>query len=86
MPHSYNPNRLLDTLSARLGAESDRMLSRMLRLSLPLIDGIRAGRVALRASLLSAMAERAGTSIDGLRRIPGDRRSKARMSCSVRAA
>lgn len=77
---SYDPNRLLDTLSAWLGATSDRMLSRMLRLSLTLIQRIRTGLLPVRASILSSMADAAGKSIDELRRVLGERRSKVRMS------
>ena len=76
----YDPNRLLDTVAERLGISGDRMLSRMLQLSLQVIGGIRSGRLPVRASILLAIAECVGTSVDELRHILGDRRSKARMT------
>lgn len=82
----YDPNRLLDTLSKWLGINSDRMLSRILQISPQIIRSIRTGRLPVRASLLLSMAECAGTSIDELRRILGDRRRKARMSFGISAA
>jgi hypothetical protein len=84
--HSYNPNRLLDTLEQWLGIDSDETLSRMLRVSPQIIRGIRSGRRPVQASILLAMAEGAGTTIDELRRILGDRRRKARMACCIRTA
>ncbi|MDB5839281.1 MAG: hypothetical protein JWQ23_1233 [Herminiimonas sp.] len=77
----YNPDRLLDTLLQWLGVSSDKMLSRLLHLSPGVIRGIRAGFVPVRPSILFSMAECAGKSIDELRHVLGDRRSKARMSC-----
>jgi hypothetical protein len=81
----YDPNRLLDTVAQRLGINGDRMLSRMLQLSLQIIRGMRAGRLPVRASILLSIAESVGTSIDELRQILGDRRSKARMSFTLLA-
>ncbi|HYD95303.1 MAG TPA: hypothetical protein VEC01_08255 [Noviherbaspirillum sp.] len=77
---TYDPDRLLDALSTWLGAHSDRMLSRMLRLSPQILRGIRTGSLPLRASILITMAEGAGKGVDELRRVLGDRRCKARMS------
>jgi len=82
---TYDPNRLLDTLSAWLGAKSDRMLSRMLRLSLALIQRLRTGHLPVRVSILSSMAEAAGKSIEELRRVLGERRSKVRMSFDAKS-
>jgi hypothetical protein len=81
----YDPNRLLDTVAQRLGISGDRMLSRMLQLSLQIIRGMRAGQLPVRASILLSIAESVGTSIDDLRQILGDRRSKARMSFTLLA-
>jgi len=83
---AYDPNRLLDAVAQRLGIHGDRMLSRMLQLSLQIIRGMRAGQLPVRASILLSMAESVGTSIDDLRQILGDRRSKARMSFTPLAA
>lgn len=81
-PHtslSYDPNRLLDTMSAWFGVTSDRMLSRILRLSPLVIHSIRTGRLPVRASVLVSVAESAGKSVDELRQVLGERRCKARM-------
>jgi len=85
-PLPYDPNRLFDALASWLGATTDKVLSRRLRLSPAVIDAIRCGRVPVRASILAAIAERAGRSIDELRCVLGDRRRKMRMSCSIQAA
>jgi hypothetical protein len=82
----YDPNRLLDTVAERLGISGDRMLSRMLQLSLQVIGGLRSGRLPVRASILLAIAECVDTSVDELRHILGDRRSKARMTFGTLAA
>lgn len=83
---AYDPNRLLDTVAQRLGISGDRMLSRMLQLSLQIVRGMRAGRLPVRASILLAIAECIGASVEELRHILGDRRSKARMTCGTLAA
>lgn len=80
----YDPNRLLDAAARWLGARSDRVLSRMLQISLRLLRAIRERRVALPASLLLSIAERLGTGVDELRRLLGDRRKKARMACELK--
>ena len=82
----YDPNRLLDTLAQCFGVNTDRMLARMLRLSLPVIRDMRTGHLPVRPSILSLMAEAAGKSTDELRYVLGDRRRKARMSRNMRAA
>lgn len=79
----YDPNRLLDTLSIRLGIDSDRMLSHVLHVSPQVIRNIRCGRLPVPTSILLAMAESAGASIEELRRVLGDRRSRVRMTCSI---
>lgn len=82
---SYDPNRLLDTLLAWTGVNSDRKLSRLLQISPFVLRSIRAGSLPLRAFVLAAMAESVGKSIDELRRVLGERRRKARMSLSTGA-
>ena len=80
---SYDPNRLLDTLLNWLELSNDKELSRHLRVSSQIVSSIRAGRLVLRASILSWMAECTGRSIDELRRVLGDRRSKVRLPCNL---
>lgn len=82
----YDPNRLLDLLSRSLGTSSDVRLSRLLRLSPEVVGNIRAGRVAIRPSLLVSMAESAGKSVEELRLVLGDRRRKVRMACRIHEA
>ena len=80
----YDPNRLFDALCAWSGVTSDKMLARVLGLSPALIHRMRTGRLPVRASLLEAMADAAGKSVDELRHMLGDRRKKMRMSCGIR--
>lgn len=75
----YDPNRLLDTVLARLGVNSDKALSRKLQVSDSVISKIRSRRLPVAASLLLWMSECTGASIQELRQILGDRRAKARM-------
>ncbi|WP_225984742.1 hypothetical protein [Noviherbaspirillum aerium] len=75
----YDPNRLLDTLLARLGVNSDKALSRKLQVAYSVISKIRSRRIPIAASLLLWMSECTGASINELRQILGDRRAKARM-------
>jgi len=86
LPLPYDPNRLLDTLTTWLDASTDKALARILRLSPLVIRGMRTGHLPVRASILTLMSEAAGKSIDELRPVLGDRRKKARMMCSARAA
>lgn len=75
----YDPNRLLDTMLARLGVNSDKALSRKLKVADSVISKIRSRRIPIAASLLLWMSESTGASIHELRQILGDRRAKARM-------
>lgn len=75
----YDPNRLLDTVLARLGVNSDKALSRKLQVADSVISKIRSRRIPVAASLLLWMSECTGASIQELRQILGDRRAKARM-------
>lgn len=65
---------------ARLSLKSDRELSRTLHISYRLLEKIRSGALTISPSMLLWMAECAHTSIEELRGILGDRRSRARMS------
>ena len=75
----YDPNRLLDTLLTRLGINSDKALSKKLKVADSVISKIRSRRMPIAASLLLWMSECTGASIHELRQILGDRRAKARM-------
>lgn len=82
-PSSYDPNLLLNTVTARLGLPSDRALSRRLKVARDLIGDIRTGRVQVCGSMLLWMQEATGLSIEELRRLMGDRRMKSRLSVPV---
>ena len=76
---TYNPNRLLDALLRWLKVASDKKLSSVLNISLPIIQKMRAGSLPVRALVLCRMAECAGKSIEELRLVLGDRRRKVRV-------
>ena len=78
--HPYDPNRLLDNLLERLQLKNDAALARSLDVAPPLISKIRHRRLPVGASLLIRMNEVSGLSIQELRRIMGDRRTKVRIS------
>lgn len=77
---SYNPNKLLNTINARLGLSSDGALSHKLKVARNVIGDIRAGRLQVGGSMLLWMHEATGLSIDELRRLMGDRRAKCRLN------
>ncbi|MEN3366729.1 MAG: hypothetical protein V7606_4003 [Burkholderiales bacterium] len=76
----YDPNRLLNTLIARLNLKNDAALSRALEVAPPLISKIRHGRLPVGAALLIRMHEVSNISIKELRELMGDRRQKFRIS------
>lgn len=80
---SYDPNRLLDSLAAWLNVAGDKTLSRKLGVSTGVLRNLRCGRLSMRPSILVAMADCAGRSVEELRCVLGDRRSKARMGCAL---
>lgn len=80
---SYDPNKLLNIINARLGVSSDGALSRKLKVARNVIGDIRACRMQVGGSMLLLMHEATGISIDELRRLMGDRRAKCRLSVSV---
>lgn len=76
----YNPNRLLDTLTANLRLKNDAALARLLEVAPPVISKIRHLRLPVGASLLIRMHEVSDLSIRDLRYLMGDRRNKFRIS------
>lgn len=76
---SYNPNRLFDALLRWLDLPSDKKLSRVLQISLTLIQKMRAGSLPVRALILYRMAECTEKTIEELRVVLGDRRCKVRV-------
>jgi hypothetical protein len=79
----YRPDRLFNAVGRRLGLSNDGMLSQRLRLRKDLIDEMRYGRTPVTATILLLISEVSGMSIDELRSIMGDRRTRLRLSCRI---
>lgn len=79
----YAPDRLISTVAEMLSAQNEKHLSRLLKISVSLIQGIRSGAVQLTPTLLQHLADCVGSTVDALRIILGDRRQKARMAFSL---
>lgn len=75
---SYDPNKLLNALIARLGLRSDGALSHQLKVARGVISDIRSGRRQIGGSMLLWMHEATGISVEELRALLGDRRAKCR--------
>jgi hypothetical protein len=80
MEHTYNPNRLLDSLLDSMQLKNDAALSRMLEVAPPVLSKIRHHRLPVSASVLMRMHEVTNMSIGDLRFLMGDRRNKYRLS------
>jgi hypothetical protein len=78
--HTYNPNRLLDSLLESMQLKNDAALSRMLEVAPPVISKIRHYHLPVSASVLMRMHEVTNISISDLRFLMGDRRNKYRLS------
>ena len=76
----YDPNRLLDTLLSNMKLKNDAALSRALEVAPPVISKVRHARLPVGGSLLIRMHEVSGMSIQDLRHLMGDRRTKYRIS------
>lgn len=77
---TYNPDRLLDTISGMLNLRHDADLARALEIESQVISKIRHRRLPVGASLLIRMYEVTDLSIAELRALMGDHRKKFRMS------
>ena len=77
---TYDPNKLVDAVIARLGLKNDAALCRALEVAPPVISKIRHRRLAVGASLLIRMHEVSELSIKELRALMGDQRGKFRIS------
>jgi DNA-binding transcriptional regulator YdaS (Cro superfamily) len=82
---AYNPGNLLDWIKQQMKVKDDAALARQLKISRPVVDGLRQGRLPLSATLCLAIAQAAGITLEQLREIAGDRRAKFRLA-SVRCA
>lgn len=81
-PHTpaFDPNQLFDSLLKRMQLKNDAALSRKLHVAPPVISKIRSRKLPLGASLLIRIHEETSLSIEELRSMMGDRRSKFRFS------
>jgi transcriptional regulator with XRE-family HTH domain len=79
---AYDPNKLLDELSADMQVEDDTALARALELSRPQIGQIRHGKLRIGATILLRMQEFSGIPIKKLKTLLGDKRSKYRFGGS----
>lgn len=77
----YKPSRLLDVLQERLGLANDGRLANALEIPTSSVSRMRNGKIPVYPALLIRMHEVSGLSIQELREIVGDRRSKVR--CGV---
>jgi hypothetical protein len=75
----YDPNRLLDALRDKLALKNDAALSRALAVEAPTISKIRHKRIRVGAAMLLRMHEVSTLSIEELRSLMGDRRTRVRM-------
>jgi hypothetical protein len=76
----YNPDNLLASLIGKMNLKNDAALSRALEVAPPVISKIRHRRLPVGASLLIRMHEVTDLSIQELRELMGDRRTKYRIS------
>ena len=76
----YDQNRLLDAVLEKMCWENDATLARKLNVHVNVIHRIRSGALPLGASMLMWMQEDTGVSVDELRRLMGDRRTRLRLS------
>jgi hypothetical protein len=80
----FDPNRLFDTLLARLRLENDAALSRALTVAQPVISKIRRRQLPVGGLMLIRMQEISNLSVQELRELMGDRRTKCRLSITRR--
>jgi hypothetical protein len=72
LAEGYDPDRLLDTLTERLGLKNDAALAIVLGILHPVMSNIRHRRLAVGPSLLIRMHEASGLSVRELRALMGD--------------
>lgn len=76
---SYSPAKLLNTVMTELGLRNDAALARLLDIQAPLLSKIRNGKLPISAGVLLRLHEVSGRSIDDLRFLMGDRRTRFRI-------
>jgi hypothetical protein len=77
---TYDPNNLIDAVSARLALKNDAAVARALKVETPIIEKVRSSRLPLGGYLLMRLGEVTGMSVGDLQDLMGDRRRKFRMN------
>lgn len=83
---TYDPNKLIDAITARLELKNDAAVARALKVETPIIEKLRSNRLPLGGYLLMRLREVTGMSVTDLKDLMGDRRSKFRMNIRTRRA
>lgn len=76
----YDPNNLIDAVTARLELKNDAAVARALKVETPIIEKVRTSRLPLGGYLLMRLREVTGMSVTDLQDLMGDRRRKFRMN------
>lgn len=76
----YNPNKLIDAVTAKLELKNDAAVARALKVETPIIEKVRNNRLPLGGYLLMRLGEITGMSVTDLQDLMGDRRRKFRMN------
>lgn len=76
----YDPNHLIDAVTAKLELKNDAAVARALKVETPIIEKLRNNRLPLGGYLLMRLREVTGLSVIDLQELMGDRRRKFRMN------
>jgi hypothetical protein len=77
---NYNPAALLDFLLATMRLANDRALAVKMNMRPSLVAKLREGRIAVSGSILMWMQQASGLTIQQLRTVLGDQRTKLRFN------
>ena len=77
---TYDPNKLIDAVTARLALKNDAAVARALKVETPIIEKVRSNNLPLGGYLLMRLGEITGMSVTDLQDLMGDRRRKFRMN------
>jgi DNA-binding transcriptional regulator YdaS (Cro superfamily) len=76
--HCYDPDRLLNIFMQRCSIHGDKALAKRLGFAPQVLEGLRSGRIPVAPWMLRSISEAGGLSVEEVRELLGDRRSKAR--------
>lgn len=76
----YDPNRLLDAVLKKMQWGNDAILAKKLKIHINVIRRIRSNTLPVGASMLLWLQEATGVSVEELRQLMGDRRTRVRLS------